>query len=516
MKIRRYLLYVLFFAIILMPSSSLAKTKEEALAQLEQLAIENSDGSCSWDVKMIDPKVMAENYCNFTKNEIYEMYPYVKNYNDDELTDYIKNVIKGCKEATINSIIENASRKKGFNNWEVAVYDLNFETFDPNSVVLSTLYNTELNNNYELATKTCKIEYVEYEEKELKDAKNIVKKLNSNNTIYSLNSFNSIYHYGPIFQNNRIASDMILYKFPEFKQILMEHPEYEYEIAWQGGGGTPIETGCSGYIFAYKNGIPYGMKSVGFTIDNRLYVDKDAEGTLIERATARLNEYFKNSIKIEFNLEVMEENLEIDGMTGLFTEIKLGEYSTQIFILEVDKKELDKFEAKAHHKKYDINVITSSYDVPLDMTLDVEEVTDKLEINNKEHNILNAYDINVIKTGNKTLIKKIEDGIEVYIPVQNKKINDKMKVFHIVDNKELQEEFEGIVVELDGKMYVKFITTHFSTYAVADTLNADVDVSDQIISPNTGDTIGYSITLLLISLCTLCFVAKANKKLIKR
>ena len=64
---------------------------------------------------------------------------------------------------------------------------------------------------------------------------------------------------------------------------------------------------------------------------------------------------------------------------------------------------------------------------------------------------------------------------------------------HITDEDEKGEEFTGEVVEVDGKNYVKFMTYHFSTYAV-------VSDSSIINNPNTGDNIYLSIGLFIISL----------------
>lgn len=489
---------LLIFAFILLPINVFAKTKEEAISQLENMAIENNDGSCTWDVKMIDPKVMADNYCNFTTADFYEMFPYSKNLNKEEFDELVNSFTGNCKNETISSVIENVSRGKGHSNWDVFTVDLDFNNFDPENVKLASGYYNE--NNFEYVEKTCRIEYVNYDEKTLKEARNVVKKFSSNNAIYSLTSFNSIYHYGSIFENDKLDSEKILYKFPEFKKSLLDNPQFSYEIAWQGGGGTPIESGCSGFVFAYKDDIPYAMKSVGFTIDNRLYVDKDAQGTLIERATARLNEFFNNSIDIEFNLNVYDENLEIDGYVGLYTEVKLGNHVTPIFILEVEKQELDKFEARAYHKKYGINVVSNSYDVPVDVILQVEDVSNNIKLERDKYNILGAYDINIVNT-NGVYVKKIENGIEVYIPVNGKKVNDKLKVFHVVDNSQIGDIYEGQVVEIDGKLFVKFTTNHFSTYAVADNASG-------IVNPNTFDNISYAIVFAVISLFGLGFIYK--------
>lgn len=514
MKKIKCLLFVLVISLVFIPGNILAKTKEEAEVELNKLAIENQDGSCTWDIKMMDPQVLIDNTCDYNLESIIKDNPWVSNLVKEEQEGVLKDFISGCRGSSIYSVVEVASRKAGNANWTVGV-DLsdyqdatgmyNLDNIDLDNLTLVNYYDTISeygNTSLERVERTCKVNVVETDNNLVKSANKILKKVDGSHAIYSLNSFNSVYHYGPIFQNNRIASDMILYKFPEFKNALMDNPEFEYEIAWEGGGGTPTETGCSGYVLAYKDGIPYGMKSVNFTIDNRLYVDEALEGTPLEKAEARLEEFFNNTVDVEFDTSVYEEDYEVDGNVGIFTNVNLGQYSSPIFIMEVDKKYLDKFEVKAHHKKYNVNVITNSYDVPLDATLEVEDVMNKVTLDNDEYKLLGAYDIDVVKTGTGSYVKTVENGIDVFIPVSDRKVGEKLQVIHV--SEDLDEEFEGEVVDVDGVQYVKFRTNHFSTYAIAE--------SSSIINPETSDTIVGAIILVLIGLLGILFVYKLRPR----
>ena len=113
------------------------------------------------------------------------------------------------------------------------------------------------------------------------------------------------------------------------------------------------------------------------------------------------------------------------------------------------------------------------------------------------YKVHSAYDIDVVKMRDGGFVKTIENGIDVYLPISGKKVGDKLTVYHITDN-EKGEGFEGEVVEEDGKLYVKFRTTHFSTYAVAEELS--ISGSGSIINPNTGDNLGLYIILGLSGL----------------
>lgn len=516
MKKFKYVLVLFVLTLIFIPGNVFAKTKEEAEALLDSMAVENNDGSCTWKFKLTEPEILIDNYCNYSLQDLLKDNPRLENLEEWEQLQVYEDMKENCRMSVVTSPIEVASRKMGNKNWTFGVdfsngtpdyrdnYD--YEVFDQDNLSLTNYYDSidEYGHNITVSVlKTCSVEILEVDEQEVKKASKIIKKFEANNVIYSLNSFNSVYHYGTIFENNTINSDMILYKFPEFKQSLMENPEFDYEIAWDGGGGMPTETGCAGYVIAYKDDITYGLRYVNFTIDNRLYVDKDLDGTLVERAYNRLNEYFNGKVEIEFDLNVYDDSYMVDGLSGVYTNVKLGNVETPIFIIEVEKKYLDKFEVKAHHKKYNVNVISNSYDVPLDATLQVDDVMKNISLDTNEYKILSAYNIDVVKTGAGSYVKNVENGIDVFIPIAGKEVGEKLKILHMIDDNKSDEEFEGEVVEIDGQHYVKFRTTHFSTYAVA-------EGTSQISNPNTGDSIIYSILLAFLSICSLFVLYKKN------
>lgn len=516
MKKLKYLLFVLAFSLIFIPGNVLAKTKEEAEEELNRLVIENQDGTCTWDVKMIDPEVLIKNTCNYTLESLNQMLPWLGDRPLDEQQEVLKNYIDSCKLSSVTSVFEVASRKVGNPNWSLGhdfsngtpghEDDYDYEYFNPNAVTFWTTYfegYDEWNNKvYKNIERTCKVEYVENDKSIEKEAVKVAEKMTSNNIIYSLNTFNSVYHYGKIFENDTIDSEMILYKFPKFKKTLMENPEFKYEIAWEGGGGTPTETGCSGYVLIYRDGVPYAMKYVSFTMDNRFYVLKDLPGTAREKAEARLRTFFGPKVKIEFSDYYEEMNEEEYNMVGTFTYVTIGEYETPIFLMEVETDNLDEFIVDAFNKQFGVNVSTRSYDVPIDATLEVDDVMKKITLDTDEYKILSAYNIDVVKTGTGSYVKNVENGIDVFIPISGRKVGEKLKVFHVSEDS-LDEEFVGEVVELDGLQYVKFTTTHFSTYAVADSV---------LTNPETSDTVVGAIILVLVGLLGFGLVYKLRPR----
>ena len=100
---------------------------------------------------------------------------------------------------------------------------------------------------------------------------------------------------------------------------------------------------------------------------------------------------------------------------------------------------------------------------------------------------------------------------EVYIPLDGYKEGDIITIRHIKDDGSLGEELKGTVVKVDGKMYAKFITTHFSTYALVE-LNNTIEAS--VENPPTGDNIMNYTMLLFISLAMMFstfYIYKNNK-----
>ena len=190
-----------------------------------------------------------------------------------------------------------------------------------------------------------------------------------------------------------------------------------------------------------------------------------------------------------------------------FTMGLLNDVEVQILIVEVDSKLLDKFEVRAKHKNTGVHVHTNSYEVPIDATLDVTDKKDKVkDVFSGKYQLIDAFDINVVKTATGGFVKTIEDGILVYIPINNRKVGEKLKVYHVTDDNKRGEEFTGEVVEYEGRHYVKFKTTHFSTYAIVEAL-------DTVTNPNTSDNILFALISLVVGSVLLggCFLLKPRK-----
>lgn len=447
---------------------------------------DNGDGTCTWDINTVHFDTLIANTCNLKKEDFDDLKMYTGVGFSEEHIAMLNN---DCAFDVVYNLFENQSLKNG--NKKNAVQFSRYK-LDGDQLTLYSDYSEYINGVSENKTleKTCSINFVEPDDKDVKDIKKAKESLKNTYQLTGLDSFNAIYHYGPISDPNGFYSDKIIYKFSEFKDSLMKYKKIDYDVTFRGGGATPADLLTFGFVNLSKNGITYDMKIVAFYMDIRLMVDKDLEGTPYEKAENRLKEYFGSKVNVEVDKINVEEP---DGEYR--THVKIGDYTTRVMILEVDKKELDKYKVVAFDTDTDVKVESNSYEVPIDATINVKDVYKDVEdiFDKKMFKVHSAYDIDVVKLTDGGFVKTIENGIDVYLPISNRKIGEKLTVYHITDNGK-GDGYEGIVVEVDGKQYVKFTTTHFSTYAVVE------EVKNEIIeNPNTSDNISNSIIILIIS-----------------
>ena len=506
---RKNIILLFVLVLLMVPNLTNALTYDEAHQKAQEAigripVTEHEDGTCTWNVKMIDLEILKANTCNLTKETIIEKYPYWANLSDEELEQNLNDHNYYCRETILGMVFENASIAAGNERWEVTV---NPEDYVDNQVTVHATYEYEIEdgNGYGETNKTCYIEFEKVNQQQIEKAVKVTNSFKTKYKIYGLTSFNSVYHYGHLFED-AFNDKLTLYRFPEFKKVIMKNSEYDYQIAWNGAGGTPNMNGSAGYVTLYKNGVAYAMKDVDFEIYNNFYVDKNAEGTPLEKAEARLKEYFGEKVLVEIDKENVTYYDEED-MKGYYTRVKIGEHQSEIFIIETDEKDLDKYNVEAYHKETGVGVDSDSYEVPVDATLDVEDVKDKEYVkkafSNGMFTLTDAYDISVVKTANGTIVDTIENGIEVYIPVEKRKVGQKVNVHHITEDGKLGEKYQAVVIEKDGKLYAKFTTTHFSTYALSDISTTDVE------NPETFDDITTNLfigTIAIVSLLSVSFI----------
>lgn len=506
---RKNIILLFVLVLLMVPNLTNALTYDEAHQKAQEAinripSIEHEDGTCTWNIKMIDLETLQENTCNYTKETILKKYPYWVNLSEEELEQNLIDHNTSCKSTILGHLFDNASIAAGNERWDIYV---GVEDYDDNQVTVHAQYEYEIEDgtSYGEINKICYVEFEEANKQQLEKAVEVTNNLEHKYKIYGLTSFNTVYHYGHLF-DDAFNDKLTLYRFPEFKKEIMNNPEYDYQIAWDGAGGLLNMNGSGGYVTLYKNGVAYAMKYINFEIYNEFYVNKNAEGTPTQKAEDRLKEYFGDDILVEID----EENVQYfddEYFKGYYTKVKLGPHESEIFIIETDEENLDKYNVEAYHKETGVGVDSDSYEVPVDATLDVEDVKDKEYVkkafSNGMFTLTDAYDISVVKTANGTIVDTIENGIEVYIPVEKRKVGQKVNVHHITEDGKLGEKYKAIVVEKDGKLYAHFTTTHFSTYAVSDLATTDVE------NPETFDDITTNLfigTIAIVSLLSVSFI----------
>ena len=372
-----------------------------------------------------------------------------------------------------------------------------------------------------------KINFVEVEnEKDSNQAEKVLSKMKNNYKLEDMGYINQLINFKGIkgFFDELQSSSKIFKMYPEMKVYIEQNPNIEYVSVFGGGGGTPTSYGAGGNIIAYSNDIAIGITSIGYYTNRLVYISDTTEKTkeaYIEAAIKRIKEYINDDnyeIKIEFDEQMTTDLCNDEVKECIFTDVfkKGDKYNMELYqmtingdkqtlgIMPVPEKELKKIDVKSKDYKTGVNIETNSSDVPLDTSVDSKDVTEK------HKDFIKAYDINLFSDLKNEYIKEVKDGIIVRIPLEDdfdKKIVD---VYHVKEDGTKGQKYEGKIEKIDGKKYAVFTTNHFSTYAIAE--QKENKVTEKV--PNTNDTIGKSITILLFSiigiLSTIIYIKKAT------
>ena len=379
---------------------------EEVPSSLDNIVVSNNeDGSCTWPIHTVEFETLFENSCDFTEEDLLELYPGWASMSEVKLAEAVTNFNNQCKFNVVYSLFEAANTASGNKRWSFHIdrYELNGKEL--------TLFDDSAKNGAP-SSKTCNIDFNTVNDNDSKEVLKARSSLKNTYRLHGLDAFNAVYHYGPILDATGFNSDLVIYKFSDFKNTLMKYKKVDFDIAWDGAGATLQETGCNGWVQLSKNGVVYAMKLVSFTLDGTLNVDKDLTGTSIEKAENRLEKFFGNKVDVE----ISDNGYDVSGI-GYFTDATIGEYTSRIMIKEVDKKDLDEYNVVAFDSDTDVSVNTDSYEVPIDSIINVSDKTNDMDkVFDKEmFKVHSAYDIDVVKMGNGGFVKTIENGIDVYL-----------------------------------------------------------------------------------------------------
>lgn len=515
-------------SVLLLPMTVDAMSKTEAEAVLNNLKglKENADGTCTYYTGTVDYSKLQERHCSYTYEEYADKYKDAewfqeeseenrKQWYEEEVNRCKQNMVMFANDFTYLNLDDATDRMDVLYNKDTNEVTIKKGYVEPYTDPDTGYHYSEYHFTVE---KTCKAEFAKVDEKELKKANKVADSFKEEYTLYGLDAITSFYHYGSLgvdFQKPMLT----LARFADIKKIMMRNPEYNFVLNNYGLGASPFLVGKDGYLLIIKDNIVYDAIYVGFGFNLLFPVDKDETGTVYEKAEKRIKDHLGKDVKITFdidNAEIIENEEEFNSIANAAFGVKDGKYKfydvsfkiegsmaeeDRITIVEVDKKMLDKYQVRAEDSKSKVNIYSESAEVPGDATINVEDVKDKNYVDkatkDSKRSVLGAYDIELIKYISGDKITEIEKGVDVFMPIKDRKVGDKLDVYHIKEDGTKGDKYVGEVVEVDGELFVKFTTTHFSTFAV---LGEEEKVES---NPNTsvyGKILTYSIIAGGISL----------------
>ena len=384
--------------------------------------------------------------------------------------------------------------------------------------------------------KEYNVEFVsDYDEKVYKKSEQVVKKLKNRYYLSDMSYINQLinYHSESEYHNNIIYNSHKIFKiFPELKDELEKNKNYKYVPVTIGVGGSPELYGSGGVVVIYDNDVAVNISSQMFYNTLRIvYVPNttpDNDEEYMKVALERIKEYVNDDsydISIEKDEQYLNDNIgeDVDTMDvsrsfnyifnddkkyeAKFYKLSINEMEYLLGVLPLPNGLINKLNVKSTNYQTGINVETESSDVPLDTTVEAEDVT------NKYKEFLKAYDIDLYSGIKEEYITKVKDGIIVRIPMEEDYDKEYVDVYHVKEDGQKGDKYNGKIEEIDNKKYVVFTTNHFSTYAIEkkiDEIKDDVEEEndkidnnekEEIKNPATFDAIGNNnFVIELISL----------------
>lgn len=497
--------FVIVMMLVIFPSSIYATVEDELKQKLDRLPFEQLDsGDKTIRMQMLNPGLNIGDKCVQDAEEISEW------YEPDEffptLEEYVKYQENICKGYIYRDSIYAYLKVAGY---DINGFDISFnESAEENNFDKATFsYYKMVCEDDTCETHTVEVEsqitYLEsHNDSVYRKAQELLNGIGDKVTLSGLDLINTINHYGEISDSDYLE-DKILSRFSKFKKVIEKNPEFQFvSTGGRGGCGADI---CSRHIQVgiAHNGILYATKEIFYEEIHILYVSDKTNDSIEEKTYNRLNSFFKNKVNLEIEVDEQDENEINNGTwfdndmnkylntsnldyTGYYTTIKMDNHKTHMIVVEVPERYLDKYSVESFDKKSNVSVKTDSYDVPIDATVIANNITNNKDLNklfnNLNMNVEVAMDIDLIKAFNNTYINKIENGIEVYMPVDNNySVGEKVDVFYVKTNNEVGDAIEGEIVLIDDQKFVKFVTYHFSKYALATKTSNNPQTSDNIM-----------------------------------
>ena len=319
---------------------------------------------------------------------------------------------------------------------------------------------------------------------------------------------NALYHYGginDIWDGATRDGSKSLFIWKEFKKNadVYKTVGLEYKVIAEGDIMSPESGGCAMNLYIVKDGITYSYNFFDLRYSSVFYLDKNKSGTPEKKMKDILNSYFKGEA---YNLTTQyygPYNLDGKNYDSYLFTLTFGDRGPYylVGILAPSTYVNSDYLAEAYDAETDISINSTGYEVPVDVELDI---TDKKNDKNIQsllakysYEMVDAYNIVLYGNKNDKHVNTIQDGVEVFIPTNKYNVGDVITIRHIKDDGTLGEMLQGTVVSRNNKLYAKFTTTHFSTYAlVNEVLTASEDsVNLETLYTNATDPVEKTITI---------------------
>lgn len=306
--------------------------------------------------------------------------------------------------------------------------------------------------------------------------------------------------------------------------------KFSFGIDARLGDGDWFFSFAGGHTIVLYDGRVYGTTEGGVCIKNVIYIPKDTadnSDAYIKAALKRITDYLgkdtKVSIEVAGNLEAdlgddinhVKEQIDLSGAGDSYYTVTIGENSYEFVIAKSDK--VENFETPAY-KGDDlfskIRIKTNDKSVPLDTTITVKEIKNDTIQKALGTEAYTAYDISLYSNSLGSNITKLTDGeFTVSIPIPDGFDKENLTVYYVADDGKTEEH--ELIDVADG--FATFETNHFSTYALTEgksdgTKAPEAPETDEMKSPNTGNTDNITVWLLLMMSLSLGFVSVAMLK----
>ena len=491
-----------FGILLLSIPNILAMSEEEVQEKLYEFPVTFEGGEGYVEVKSRDP----ENIYNYSDNYINEFFT-IYDFTPLLVTNYIKYNI-GDFDSNYNI------------SWPVECYtnedDSEYCTTDytKNKLLLTYSYT---NDEEEMFIEKSTILHVTYDDNVSDQYDNeiisIKDKLKNQNKKYgygdyhvsALSKVKAEIDTGINLDSNNYKNKLFLYEFNDLKRVIEQYKKWDIipsDMAAQGGPMyfNPMDA----FLFIYRNGYIYDAVNVVLTEDHVLYVDKDASGSLAEKGKKLLQNFLGSNANVSI-VKVDDPVLDNDeyvinelcpivnhdlGTNGKFyngptvtylISSKGFSYNYNFTIIATDKKNVSSFEIRSKDFTSNIEIKTNDSKLFFDLLVNGLNVSEEEYVlkfsNDNKINFISAWDISIIRGISKENISNFENNIEVYIPIDGYDNGKKLKIYYVRDDSTIGEEKIGTVVTVNNNKFLKFLTNHFSTYAISN------EVIEELVAP---------------------------------